>query len=261
VPIDPDLPFRDAEAWLAERGVPREPLRVTSPPAPVNVEDGRPDPSAASPGRSTQAGPRPDAPPVSAREADRLAQQAAADVALREGDASATPAPDRRHLEDDVAEAVAFIRRSTSTAPQAEGRLRGKLVDRGTPAVVIDQALERARAERLVDDAAMATALVAERRQKGHAPTRIRQDLTARGFTADTIADVLGDASAGQDLEAAAFAVARDRAAGLTGLPPETAFRRVVGYLARRGYPEALARKVARQAVFRSRDEQRTAGH
>jgi regulatory protein len=263
VPIDPDLPFRDAEAWLAERGVPREPIRATPPPEPAEPaerKDGRPDRSAASPASSTQAGPQADAPPVSPREVDRLAQQAAADAAQREGDASATPAPDRRHLEDDVAEAVAFIRRSTSTAPQAEGRLRAKLIDRGTPKAVIDQAFERARAERLVDDAAMATALVAERRRKGHAPTRIRQDLAARGFTADTIAHVLGDAAA-EDLEAAAFAVARDRAAGLTGLPSETAFRRVVGYLARRGYPEALARKVARQAVFRSRDEQRTAGH
>jgi hypothetical protein len=41
----------------------------------------------------------------------------------------------------------------------------------------------------------------------------------------------------------------------------ETAYRRVVGYVARRGYPEALARKVAREAVFASRDAQRAAGH
>jgi regulatory protein len=242
VSIDPDLPFRDAEAWLAERGVRREPIRLTPPPA----APAAPPPTAG--------------PALSAREADQLARQAAADGAQRQADAAAVPAPGQRHLEDDVAEAVAFIRRSTSSAPQAEGRLRAKLVARGTTTVVVDQALSRARAERLVDDQAMAAALVAERRAKGHAPARIRQDLAARGFDTATIAAALA-ANGDEDLEAAAFAVARERAAGLTGLPTETAFRRVVGHLARRGYPEALARKVARQAVFRSRDDQRTAGH
>jgi regulatory protein len=268
VPIDPDLPFRDAEAWLAERGVRREPIRLT--PAPDETPgDGARAPAAGPPpdGTATSAGAPDgvatapaDAPPLSAREAGQLARQAAADTAQRRADATAAPSPDRRHLEDDVAEAVAFIRRSTSSAPQTEGRLRAKLAARGTPAVVIDQALARARDERLVDDAAMAAAFVDERRRKGHAPTRIRQDLATRGFDPDTIAAALAP-RADEDLEAAAFAVARDRAASLTGLPTETAFRRVVGHLARRGYPEALARKVARQAVFRSRDEQRTAGH
>jgi regulatory protein len=257
VPIDPDLPFRDAEAWLAERGVRREPIRLA--PAPDEAAPQAPPGTPAEPASGTLPA-APDAPPLSAREADQLARQAAADAAQRQADAAATPDLGRRHLEDDVAEAVAFIRRSTSSAPQAEGRLRDKLVARGTPDVVIDQALARARAERLVDDPAMAAAFVAERRRKGHAPTRIRQDLAARGFDADTIAAALA-ASRDEDLEAAAFAVARERAALLTGLPTETAFRRVVGHLARRGYPEALARKVARQAVFRSRDDQRTAGH
>jgi regulatory protein len=257
VPIDPDLPFRDAEAWLAERGVQREPIRL----APVPDEAAAPAPPDRAADAASETVPAaPDAPPLSAREADQLARQAAADAAQRQADAAATPDLGRRHLEDDVAEAVAFIRRSTSSAPQAEGRLRDKLVSRGTPDVVIDQALQRARAERLVDDGAMAVAFVAERRRKGHAPTRIRQDLAARGFDPDTIATALA-ASGDEDLEAAAFAVARERAATLTGLPTETAFRRVVGHLVRRGYPEALARKVARQAVFRSRDEQRTAGH
>jgi regulatory protein len=268
VPIEPDLPFRDAEAWLAERGVPREPIRLTPAPDETPV-DGAGAPTAGPPpdGTATSAGASDgtataarDVPALSAREADQLARQAAADTAQRQADATAAPSPGRRHLEDDVAEAVAFIRRSTSSAPQTEGRLRAKLAARGTPAVVIEQALARARTERLVDDAAMAVAFVEERRRKGHAPTRIRQDLAGRGFDPDTIASVLAP-RADDDLEAAAFAVARERAATLTGLPTDTAFRRVVGHLARRGYPEALARKVARQAVFRSRDEQRTAGH
>jgi regulatory protein len=145
-------------------------------------------------------------------------------------------------------------------APQAEGRLRDKLVERGFATPVIEGALERARTERLVDDRAMAAALVEERRRKGHAVARIRRDLRERGFDEATLDAVLAD-SAREDPEAAAFAVARDKAAGLTALTAETAFRRVVGHVVRRGYPEGLARKVAREAVFTARDPERTAGH
>lgn len=231
---DPDrpdtAPFKDAEAWLAERSVPRDPIRVT------------------------------DAPAISAREATDLAGQAARDADQRAADEAAHPDPGQRRLEDDVAEAVAFVRRSTSAAPQAEARVRGKLSERGWPPAVIDQALERARAERLVDDAAMAKALVDERRRKGHAPSRIRRDLEARGFDDATLDPLLAAAEA-EDPAAAAFAVATDKAQRLTGLDTDTAFRRVAAHVARRGYPDGLARKVARDAVFATRDAERSAGH
>jgi regulatory protein len=241
-------PFKDAEAWLAARGVRREPIRLPTDTTP---------PDAIEPGADLDPSP---ATPVSTRDAIRLAGQAAADAELREGDAAALPDPTVRRLEDDISEAVAFLRRSTSVAPQAEGRLRDKLVERGFATPAIEGALERARTERLVDDRAMAAALVEERRRKGHAVARIRRDLRERGFDEATLDAVLAD-SAREDPEAAAFAVARDKAAGLTALTAEAAFRRVVGHVVRRGYPEGLARKVAREAVFTARDPERTAGH
>lgn len=227
-------PFRDAEAWLRERGIEREP--VVEPDAPT---DG--------------AAPTP-------RHARALARQVAADAALRQADQDAVPSVDSARLEDDVARALAFVRRSTASAPQAQRRLRDKLAERGWSATVIDRALEQARRERLVDDAAMAAALVEERRRKGHAVARIRKDLLARGFEPATLDDALADAER-EDPEAAAFAVARARAQRCTGLEAEVAFRRVAAHVARRGYPDGLARKVARQAVFATRDAQRTAEH
>jgi regulatory protein len=245
---------RDAEAWLAERGIERHPIRVDpAPPSPA--EDG-PDaaptvvPDAAEDG----------APPVSEREAQRSATQAAADSALAGAERDSQADPAQRRLEDDVAEAVAYIRRSTSAAPQAEGRVRDKLSERGWAAVVVEQALERARRERLVDDGAMAAALVEERRRRGHAPARIRRDLRGRGFTDEVLDPLLASAEA-EDPEAAAYAIAKDKAGGLSGVPAETAFRRVASFVARRGYPDGLARKVAREAVFASRDQERAAGH
>lgn len=257
---EPATPFKDAEAWLAERGIERDPIDLTPSPEPSDVE-----PSAASTADSTTdpgtgPGSVSDAGSISARDAQRLAGQATADARLRAADEDAHPDPGAAGLDDDVAEAVAFVRRSTSGAPQAEGRIRTKLAERGWSPAVIDVALERARRERLIDDPAMAAALVAERRAKGHAVARIRKDLRERGFEDTVIGVALGDAER-EDPEAAAFAVAQDKAARLTGLTAETAFRRVVGHVARRGYPEGLARKVAREAVFSARDAERTAGH
>lgn len=271
---------RDAEQWLAERGIERDPIRVDpAPPPPADPasmppagragEDAggaRPAPTGA-PSASEQhpAGEqRPadgdPAPVVSARQAQHLAVQSAADAALLEGERASQADPGQRHLEDDVAEAVAYVRRSASAAPQSEGRLRDKLEQRGWPEVVVEQALERARRERLVDDGAMAAALVEERRAKGHAPARIRRDLRARGFT-DAVLDPLLAPAEAEDPEAAAFAVAQGKAAALSGADAETAFRRVAAYVARRGYPDGLARKVAREAVFAARDAERAAGH
>jgi regulatory protein len=287
-----DTPFKDAETWLAEQGVERDPLRVPlDPPAadPSDAVDPTAQPDVTSTPPGGQAGPRapasapesasspaavgatpggpsslpseaPLGPEVSARDAARLAQ-ASADETVRRADEAAA---DRRHdaprLEDDVAEAVAFVRRSTANAPQAEGRLTAKLHDRGYPSAVVEQAIERCRESGLVDDVAMAHALVEEGRRKGHAPLRLRTDLRRRELRPEAIEAALAQVQ-DEDPEAAAFALARDKADTLSGVAAETAFRRVVAHLARRGHPEGLARKVAREAVFTARDEERTAGH
>lgn len=282
-----DQPFRDAEAWLAERGVRRDPLRVPVEPATVpdpatsETVASAPDagagaaPGSASPGptgppvaphvaeQEVQPGDGPDhePPPITSREAARLAASSAdetlrrADEAL--GDSAEAAGP---RLEDEVADAVAFVRRSTANTPQAEGRLTEKLRERGWPEAVVAQAMERCRRSGMVDDAAMAAALVEEGRRKGHAPRRLRADLRRRGLDDATIEDALAP-TVSEDPEAVAFAAAKDKALSLTGVEAETAFRRIVGHLARRGHPEALARKVARAAVFDARDAQRIAGH
>ncbi|MFA9431220.1 regulatory protein RecX [Egicoccus sp. AB-alg2] len=245
--------FKDAERWLAQRGVPRDPIRVPLT-APEPAQEGGGAQGPAAPDASSPA------PPTSAREAGRLAAEAHDEAVRRADERAATPDPAAPRLDDDVAEAVAFLRRSTAMAPQSEARLRDKLRGRGTPSAVVEQALERARRERLVDDEAMVAALVDERRRKGHAPARIRRDLRERGFDAALLDRALTPADA-EDPEAAAYALASEKAARCTGLAPEAAFRRVAAHVVRRGYAEGLARKVAREAVFTARDAQRTAGH
>ena len=64
-----------------------------------------------------------------------------------------------------------------------------------------------------------------------------------------------------EDPEAVAFEVARRKAGSYAHLEPEAAYRRLVGYLARRGHAEGLARKVARQVVWVEREQDRITGH
>ncbi len=218
---------RDAEQWLAQRGIARRPLV---------------DPEGATPpdGPGTSPGPEePPAPPV--------------EVTASEGTDATGPVGDAV-----PAEALAFVRRSTSTSPQSEGRLRDKLIGRGFDDAQVEATLTRARSEGLVDDRRMARALVDEARTRGHALMRIQRDLAARGFDRELVTSLLAPHES-EDQHAVAFELARQRAAQLNGVPAEAAFRRVAGHVARRGHPDALARKVARDAVFALREEQRAA--
>ena len=246
----------DAERWLATRGVPRE--RVTGP---------EPEGGASSSASSSGPAPAESSPPEpGVREVIDLAVQSARDADLTGSPgAPATPSGASDEDEatttraDDVDAALAFVRRSTSNAPQSEGRLRAKLLDRGHDGNTVDAALELARGERLVDDDAILAALIAERRARGHADARLRRDLRGRGFTGEQV-DAALERAASNDPVAAAFAVAREQAARQRGVDPEVAVRRTVGALVRRGHGESLARKAARDAVYADREAQEIAG-
>lgn len=245
---DGDTPFRDAESWLADRGIRRDPL-VVAPPEP-GADDGRTDVSPREAARlATEAPPPPPAEPASGEPASASGEEGPGVDADQAAD-----------LQDLVAQAVAFARRSTAQAPKSEQRLRERLEGRDLPDVVVRLALERCREEGIVDDVAMARAFAAERRAKGHAPFRIRVDLGKRGFPDALIDQVLASYES-EDPEAQALELAVRKARSLAHLETEAAFRRTVGYVARRGYTESVARKVAREAVFDSREADRVTGH
>ncbi len=237
---------RDAEAWLAQRGVRREPV-IARPPA--------------------------DAPPPGPAEVRDLVRQVARDRAMDGGAvgigsdvpevADSTDGTDRDAPTPDLAAggaagALAFVQRSTANAPQSEGRLREKLRDRGHADAEIEAALAAARERGLVDDAAMLAALIAERRARGHAEPRLRRDLRARGFDGATVDAALA-AHRDTDPLAAAFGLAREQAVRQRTVPPDAAVRRITAYLTRRGHGEAVARKAALDAVHADREPQRSA--
>jgi SOS response regulatory protein OraA/RecX len=228
----------DAERWLADRGVQRETLHVE----PLDV-----DPIGATV-----------MPSVTSDSAAAVPSEPEVDVPL--ATESGEDDPDGGITESlGSAAALAFIRRSTSNAPQSEGRLRVKLAERGCSEEVVEEALRLARSERLVDDPALLGALIAERRSRGHADIRLRRDLRDRGFTGEQVDAALTQYAA-TDPAAMVFALARDQVIRHRAVAAEVAVRRTVGYLVRRGHGEALARKAARDAVYADREAQEAAG-
>lgn len=226
----------DAEAWLRARNVARQPLWSTT-------SSGSP----AEPARTDLTG---DHDVVGFAPSDLADDESVADDTSVGDDLA-----DVAELPEDARKALAFIRRSTMRTPQATARIREKLAQRGFGATAIDDAVRRATREGIVDDDAIAHALVDEARRKGHGQLRIRQDLTRRGFDRKVVERQLAP-FAEEDPYAAAFEVARHRAQQLSSEEPQHAYRRVVGYVARRGYPESIARKVARDAVFAQRESE-----
>ena len=240
---------RDAEAWLAARGVPREPVVDRGAGPGTTPDDGRAAPTPAEVVDLARQVARDRAAAVPPAVAAPLADADGPDAADRPDGATATGG---------TAGALAFIQRSTANAPQSEGRLAEKLRGRGHPADEVEAALAAARARGLVDDAAMIEALVVERKARGHAEPRLRRDLRSRGFDGGAIDATLARHRDADPL-AAAFATAREQAARHRAAPAETAVRRIVGHLVRRGHAEGVARKAALDAVHADREPMRTA--
>ncbi|MFO8076852.1 MAG: regulatory protein RecX [Actinomycetota bacterium] len=149
----------------------------------------------------------------------------------------------------DVEAAVAFLLRSTRARPQTEAEVRAKLLERGWDDEAASAALGRGRELGALDDAAFARAWVEDRGLgRGYGASRLRRELTRRQVPDDLI-DTAMHAVEQRDEEAVALELATERAARLpSDLDPERLAGRLVGFLARRGYPEGLARRVALRA-------------
>lgn len=154
-----------------------------------------------------------------------------------------------------VDKAFAFLLRSTANRPQTEAELAAKLRGRAYDDDAITATLDRARAVGAVDDAAFAAAWVEDRgHRRGYGARRLRQELRRRLISDDVAEAALASLEARDEL-AVATDLAKGRAQQLPAtLQPEAVARRLVGFLARRGYPEGLARRAALTASGLDRD-------
>lgn len=130
--------------------------------------------------------------------------------------------------------------------------LARKLVMRGHPPEAADQAVERAESAGLVNDEVFTRHFVQTRSARGRGPARIRRELAIMGVASAIIDRVLSEeAPEGGDTNVVR-ALAQKRVAQLgSGVERQDRIRRVVAFLARRGYTGLEVRRVVREAVSR----------
>lgn len=197
-------------------------------------------PSDRHPARGTSA--RSDSP--ASRTAPRLHALGAAPAAQDGTEESVEPDEVRSAAEESL---VRKLRARSLSVSEARQALRGHGLDNGTIDDVIDDFCRRG----YLDDAALAGALVTSGvERKGQGRVALSRALAQRGLPRDVIDAALDELPDDDDERALEFA--RTKARSLSRLDNDTALRRLVGQLSRRGYNGSVAMKAAKQALRES---------
>lgn len=137
----------------------------------------------------------------------------------------------------DLEAAYRTVLRCLELRAYARNDLGRRLVRKGHPRQAVEAALERAAGLGLLDDAAYARDYVQTRAARGRGPSRLTRDLLLMGVQRPLIDSALAaEWPEGSDRSAMPLVLATKRAAQLAALPRQTKRRRVLAYLARRGF-------------------------
>ena len=132
-----------------------------------------------------------------------------------------------------------------------------RLVRSGHPPASVDYALDRLTGLGLLDDAAFAASYVETRSERGRGPARLQRDLRILGVDAEIASSAIAAHWPDEDgLAEAAVKLARRRAPQLAHLERPVQRRRLLAYLARRGFTG----RAALDAVHRALSESATVG-
>lgn len=127
--------------------------------------------------------------------------------------------------------------------------LADKLAKKDVPADLAEALLDRFTEVGLIDDAAFARLWVEGRhRSRGLAPRALAQELRRKGIDDDVAREAIDELDEDSQRSAARALVER-KARSLQRVDTATATRRLVGMLARKGYPSGLAFAVVREVL------------
>ena len=196
---------------------------------------------------------RDDAPSATFSEDYWLDEQPAADEPARASTDDVDEPADRERLhENAVTSLTRSLGRRGLSVSEAQARLRADGLTAEESQDVVDEFIERG----WLDDAVLAEQLVhSATTRKGMGTRAIRQLLIKRSVAREVIDDVI--AGLPDDDAERALEFARGKARSLVRYDDETATRRLMGMLARRGFGGSVAGKAARTALA---DERRSAG-
>lgn len=139
--------------------------------------------------------------------------------------------------------------RAIEQRPRSIAELRDRLQRKGFEAEAIEQALERLQQLELIDDAAFARRWIENRQLlRPRGPGALRNELRRKGIASALIDEALDDASLLGDIDAQAEQSARAVLHKYINAPDfNTFFRKLGGYLQRRGYNADITRILVKQ--------------
>lgn len=150
---------------------------------------------------------------------------------------------------DEAERAREICLRLLAVRPRTHAELARALRRRGISDEVAARVLERYREVGMVDDRLFARAWVTSRHHgRGLARRALAVELRRKGIDAEIVGDALAELDPETEARTARQLVDRKLLGGLSG-PPEATFRRLVGMLARKGYPPSVAIRVTREAL------------
>ena len=150
---------------------------------------------------------------------------------------------------DPVEHARQVCLRLLTSQPRTRSQLASAMQRRGIPTEAADAVLARFTEAGLIDDAAFARAWVESRHHgKGLARRALSAELKQRGVDGQDITAAVGALDPADEFATARRLVAKGLGA-TRGKPLPVRVRRLVGVLARKGYPAPLAYRVVREAL------------
>jgi regulatory protein len=152
-------------------------------------------------------------------------------------------------VQDPEDAAVQVCLRLLTASPRTRLQLEQALRRRGVPPQVAEAALGRLAGVGLIDDTTFARMWVESRHHgRGLARRALSAELRQRGVAEDDVRGAVAQLSPEQE-EAAARRLVAAKLAATAGRPLAARVRRLMGLLARKGYPAGLAYRVVREAL------------
>jgi regulatory protein len=153
---------------------------------------------------------------------------------------------------DTVARVICL--RLLTSQPRTRAELATALTRRGVPSEAAARVLGRFADVGLIDDKAFANAWVDSRHTgRGLGRRALSAELRRRGVDDGTVSDAMARLDPDAEL-ATARTLVRRRVPGTARLEPAARVRRLVGLLARKGYPPAIALRAVREELAASGD-------
>ncbi|MCG5472291.1 recombination regulator RecX [Micromonospora sp. LAH09] len=154
------------------------------------------------------------------------------------------PAPPRD--ESEVAREICL--RQLAVRPRTRAELAGALAKRGISEQVSAEVLDRYDEVGIIDDAAFARAWVSSRHTgRGLARRALANELRRKGVDGEVATEALGELD--EETEADTARTLVERKLRTARGEPDAIFRRLVGMLARKGYPPGVAIRAVKDAL------------